>query len=1793
MFRIRPRMRRILCTALVGMMLAQQASAVIYNVKVYGVRSINDLGDSDYSVSMETIQDAYEDFQQDSHLTEYFYQDQGIAAKLDLGEEISWLIDNNVIQRDQTVSISGGVLSFPTIRITKANVEEYLPSLVCKSDLIMYLYKAVYGPIDSRPIGFEAENFRTYHESYMLFSEMLEELEKNDERYSPQGDDYTTIFGDTNIFIADNDIHDNVAQSGDADSIYGSANSGDVSDNQIQIESDYKRIEYDPGADLFLYFSGDVLELYIQAALSKGIISSKDELITDKFMNYFNKINENNLSGATVSGGTKYYSAWDSDNAAYVPNMSINELQRLKRTNVGKDDEALGVNYKISDSSTALTITRNNFFSSNSGYFQTEKVTKMDIYRLIYQFISAGEKKLSDLETDIVNYKYGMELDGLASSEDVAIIKYLIAKGILNYDGVADFQNLYSSMTWYDFLPILYRVANKDARLDFSSIQLTDSEASWKAKGYAPQTLKVTEEAGYVKTEAVITDSDPEEFSNDPYDNVTEVSLDDGSTYHVVNLNGSGTAAYNASYLDCNYITLDGKFNLDSSYLYLSSKDIQDKLSQFCEDQDLQGIETLLSNLYVVMYGKNSSVLSNGLMQILEQWGEDDASVKKYGKGYINLWKSYLSEFTTMKMITNATTGTDGKAAPGNCTWYAAIPYDSKMKTYLASKGIGANDQEGIANVLLEQLSMIELTKYDSDMRKITYLITFDPLIAGRARSIQYSKAIPAVVTVSQENKAVSSDGSYYASTVSAKSMNEPLTATSLSTSGAYGVSLLADEEKTPAQQAELTEDNVADYEAQSSQLVGNSLTASTTDTGIKVQTSKDSGMAFVSWNDIKAYNDRNSTEKQIPITKISDLVLYNSETDTYAYFSTSSSQPVAIVGTAIVSGDPSLGVAFKSGDGESAEYYYLFDAIKLLMTSKEETTCIGGLRSVNTQSKVIEEAASFVPLVMDNGDSSSKVTAIKACISKNATSDANSLNTNSLFNKAKLYQNTKWDTYISLSSANRVMNIIYHPFTYTDAGQTYQAYKVVKFKISDNELLGSGQLTSTSTLQEVLDAPGVSPTTAEGQKAWAANQAACNAFANWVYGTSGQTYISTGYLEPEAYVYVLSENPAGVNIPAGEKQPLTTEQQQKIKTITCKQMTGAVVSVNKDLSVYSATQLNNEILTGAAKATYYLSEDLQVIISDGRLYLNFNSFGNMYTSKTSNNELAYAIKNTVGVTNCFTLGNSFYSLYPALGKLSTGETVKHIKATVVETKSDGTIVCQVGPFSGLPIYAGGKTTLLSTIHKTDMQNASISELQEADLLEQAFKEMFANYGTNIKYLGIATNPIISLGSVGEVSGSIAYSANRFVASNNEISYYTNGKISSSRGKLASSTSVSTALSSVKLAMKDAADGATTSSDGLAWGVDMYFQISFPVGSYRVQGGYLHAGHTTLSDVASPALYANLNDLIIDGLMNEANGAIPLNEVPNGSMVQIGENWYTPATVEGKKTFIGYSAIPSTSTGLYAPTMSDATMSFMPQMIRIGNQYVNVSHFFSKFTMLEKADGAYATPLSNVVTATLQQSSSKKWGVNQNGDLWVLFTPEATDVKSQFYAAVAIEFSDGLLAYKCSGDGTTPEQYKLCGSIDPDATGIVDSGALSKLPFWTDNTLLDTLNDVTMEMLSAGYIRYTGAGVLMDAFRENFQKAFEGDVFTLCRLIAFCLLCWLFVSSWICFAMYYSRITPILELIKYPTNNRSAKGIDLMRVISLGTISLETEFTLGRFFCYDLIIAILIVVVWKIQYLGG
>lgn len=204
------------------------------------------------------------------------------------------------------------------------------------------------------------------------------------------------------------------------------------------------------------YTSASVYELYLQALMEKGLVLHS-ELDSDNV----------------------FTTSWD-ERGVWHPSNGVFGLT-LKDN--GNDtswlpyDGALGASFTTVFNNDILTIT-----PTTPNYFEDETMNNLEALQIVEKFMRLTEKNMTEMEAKIIAYKYGVTyLKGLGDDE-YATVAFLIAKGVINFED--DMLGFFEDSVWEKIYPIVYRVANKDARYDFSVIQLTDNEAFWQEKGF-------------------------------------------------------------------------------------------------------------------------------------------------------------------------------------------------------------------------------------------------------------------------------------------------------------------------------------------------------------------------------------------------------------------------------------------------------------------------------------------------------------------------------------------------------------------------------------------------------------------------------------------------------------------------------------------------------------------------------------------------------------------------------------------------------------------------------------------------------------------------------------------------------------------------------------------------------------------------------------------------------------------------------------------------------------------------------------------------------------------------------------------------------------------------------------------------------------------------------------------------------------------------------------------------------------------------------------------------------------
>ena len=115
----------------------------------------------------------------------------------------------------------------------------------------------------------------------------------------------------------------------------------------------------------------------------------------------------------------------------------------------------------------------------------------IEILKYLEDCMKQNEDNITDAESDIIMYKYGIDYLSNYSKSDQETIKYMIAKGIIDFQDLSCLSKLYCTISYSDLYQFLYKVKNKSARTDFSKVQLTDGESYWQSQGYGESNMPI------------------------------------------------------------------------------------------------------------------------------------------------------------------------------------------------------------------------------------------------------------------------------------------------------------------------------------------------------------------------------------------------------------------------------------------------------------------------------------------------------------------------------------------------------------------------------------------------------------------------------------------------------------------------------------------------------------------------------------------------------------------------------------------------------------------------------------------------------------------------------------------------------------------------------------------------------------------------------------------------------------------------------------------------------------------------------------------------------------------------------------------------------------------------------------------------------------------------------------------------------------------------------------------------------------------------------------------------------
>lgn len=215
--------------------------------------------------------------------------------------------------------------------------------------------------------------------------------------------------------------------------------------------------------DINVYRTPNVAEMYFTNLVKDGVVSLSD--FTDRdFVNYYNSI-----------GKTTSKPAWHNANGVVDISGDVNP-------------NILGKRFSVSSFGGTLSISPNDYT-----YFTNENLNTIDALVYIERVLKFNEKNLTKLESDIITYKYGVDYINRVPNEYQDTVKFLIAKGMINFEDSSELNDLFRPLTYKQMKTYLYRLNNKDARFDFSKVQLTDSDNYLFSKGFGETSLKILE----------------------------------------------------------------------------------------------------------------------------------------------------------------------------------------------------------------------------------------------------------------------------------------------------------------------------------------------------------------------------------------------------------------------------------------------------------------------------------------------------------------------------------------------------------------------------------------------------------------------------------------------------------------------------------------------------------------------------------------------------------------------------------------------------------------------------------------------------------------------------------------------------------------------------------------------------------------------------------------------------------------------------------------------------------------------------------------------------------------------------------------------------------------------------------------------------------------------------------------------------------------------------------------------------------------------------------------------------
>ena len=335
---------------------------------------------------------------------------------------------------------------------------------------------------------------------------------------------------------------------------------------------------------------------------------------------------------------------------------------------------------------------------------------------------------------------------------------------------------------------------------------------------------------------------------------------------------------------------------------------------------------------------------------------------------------------------------------------------------------------------------------------------------------------------------------------------------------------------------------------------------------------------------------------------------------------------------------------------------------------------------------------------------------------------------------------------------------------------------------------------------------------------------------------------------------------------------------------------------------------------------------------------------------------------------------------------------------------------------------------------------------------------------------------------------------------------------------------------------------------------------------FKANAGYkgtaLHYGNVFLK---------NINQSVIDYSVYKSMKTKKINELNDNDTIYIG------TTLFCKKGEYFVSS-PITSDELVAIAKDAGTTSIKGQAVGI---------FMGLKVRVDGAERNLSDYVIDADTGTLFNEGNGENGIvyKQGGTVkvWKDNTAQGTEIAAK-QICIKVKFDDNLLCRPINDKGNA---YTLLY-----ANTYLGSESLGNLPFLSEKLDYDRFSNVNATLSMSKFNLSEFAKVAKKEFLKRFRDRFFDDSRGLIYNIIIALASYLTVISWLVYGILrYGIGRHLLEMIANPTRMQSFRGIDLIKVFTLGIYNLDTEPTLARFFTTSLInVAIIYVVMFVLPH---